>query len=78
MKYRIVKETNVLTGRQVYYIEEKKTWLWMTHWSRNLNTPGVDGEVASLTLSGIKHKLKEIKQERNIIEKEIIQSDDFQ
>ena len=76
MRFRIVKETNTLTGRQVYYIEEKKTWLWMTNWSRKLSTPGVDGEVASLTLSGIKHKLEEIRWGNNIIKKEIIQSDD--
>jgi hypothetical protein len=76
MRYRIVKETNVLTGRQVYYIEEKKTWFWMTSWTRNLSTEGVDGQVASLTLSGIKHKLKEIRWGGNMIKKEIIQSDD--
>ena len=78
MRFRIVKETNTLTGRQVYYIEEKKTWLWMTSWSRKLSTPGVHGEVASLTLSGIKYKLEEIRWGNNIIKKEIIQSDDFQ
>ena len=48
----------------------------MTNWSRKLSTPGVDGEVASLTLSGIKYKLEEIRWGNNIIKKEIIQSDD--
>ena len=76
MRYRIVKETNTLTGRTVYYIEEKKTWLWTSNWTRQLTAEGVDGEVASLTLQGIKHKLNEIRWGGNIIKKEIIETDD--
>ena len=76
MRYRIVKETNALTGRQVYYIEQKKTWLWMSSWTRQLSAEGVDGEVASLTLQGIKYKLNEIRWGGNIIKKEIIETDD--
>tara|TARA_R100000008_G_C3576699_1_gene165728 strand:+ start:1355 stop:1573 length:219 start_codon:yes stop_codon:yes gene_type:complete len=70
--YRIVKETNVLTGRQVYYIEERKTWLWMTNWTREISVKGVTGKVASLTLHGIKHKLKEVMKGGNMIKTEVI------
>jgi hypothetical protein len=76
MRYRIVKEENLLTGRIVYYIEEKKTFLWSSSWSRDISNDGVRGHVASLTLAGIKHKLNEIRWGGNIIKKEIIQSDD--
>ena len=76
MRYRIVKEENLLTGRVVYYIEEKKTFLWTTSWSRNLSNDGIDGEVASLTLHGIRHKLNEIRWGGNIIKKEIVETDD--
>ena len=76
MRYRIVKETNQLTGRQVYYIEEKRKFLWMTSWTRNLSVEGVIGEVASLTLQGIKYKLNEVRWGGNMIKTEIIESDD--
>ena len=36
----------------------------------------MDGEVASLTLHGIRHKLNEIRWGGNIIKKEIVQTDD--
>jgi len=77
MRYRIVKEENLLTGRIVYYIEEKKTWFWTVSWTRNLSAvEGVPGPVASLTLHGIKQKLKEIRWGGNMIKKEVIESDD--
>jgi len=80
MRYRIVKEENLLTGRIVYYIEQKRIgWFFgSSKWSRDIR--GVEGlqtgPVGSLTLSGIKHKLNEIRWGGNMIKTEIIQSDD--
>jgi hypothetical protein len=76
MRYRIVKETNQLTGRMVYYIEEKTTFLWKTSWTRNLSVEGVTGQVASLTLHGIKHKLNEVRWGGNMVKTEVIETDD--
>ena len=79
MRYRIIKEENLLTGRIVYYIEQKRTgWFGSSKWSRDIK--GIEGlqtgPVGSLTLSGIKHKLNELRWGGNMIKKEIIQSDD--
>ena len=78
MRYRIVKEENVLTGRIVYYIEQKSTgWFGSSKWSRDIKgIEGIPGHVGSLTLSGIKHKLKELRWGGNMIKKEVIESDD--
>ncbi len=72
MKFRIVKEENLLTGRIVYYIERQKTWLWMSSWTRDVGVPGAPSEVCSLTLSGIKHKLEELRWGNNVVKKEVI------
>tara|TARA_R100001594_G_scaffold116737_2_gene151805 strand:- start:1800 stop:2045 length:246 start_codon:yes stop_codon:yes gene_type:complete len=79
MRYRIVKEENLLTGRIVYYIEQKRTsWFGLSEWSRDIRgIEGIQGpSVCSLTLSGIKHKLNEIRWGGNMIKTEIIQTDD--
>ena len=72
--YRIVKETNRLTGRIQYIIERKKTFLWMSSWSRDL---GLDlhpsGPIGAPTLDGAKIKLQEIiAWDGNMIKREII------
>ena len=59
--YRIVKETNRLSGHVRYIIERKKTFLWMTSWTREL---GLDiqqrGPVGAPTYDGAKFKMQEI------------------
>lgn len=59
--YRIVKETNRLSGHVQYIIERKKTFLWMTSWTREL---GLDiqqrGPVGAPTHDGAKFKMQEI------------------
>jgi hypothetical protein len=72
--YRIVKETNRLTGKIQYIIERKKTFLWATSWSREL---GLDiqsnGPVGAPTLDGAKYKLQEIiAWDGKMIKKEIV------
>jgi len=59
--YRIVKETNRLSGQVQYIIERKKTFLWMSSWTREL---GLDiqqrGNVGASTYDGAKWKMQEI------------------
>ena len=57
-KYRIVREINLLTERTVYYIEVEKRYLWFfKKWSRDV---GAHDSVCSLTLKGIRRKLRVI------------------
>jgi len=59
--YRIVKETNRLSGKVQYIIERKKTFLWSTSWTREL---GLDitqtGPIGAPTYDGAKWKMQEI------------------
>ena len=73
--YRIVKETNKLSGKIVYIIEKRKKWLWMESWTREL---GLDihqiGPVGASTLDGAKYKLEILKNLWNnkVIETEVV------
>ncbi len=72
--YRIVKETNRLSGKVQYIIERKKTFLWSTSWNREL---GLDvtqiGPVGAPTLDGAKWKMQEIiAWDGKMIKKEVI------
>ena len=59
--YRIVRETNRLDNKVSYIIERKKTFLWMSSWTREL---GLDvqqrGPVGAPTYDGAKWKMQEI------------------
>jgi hypothetical protein len=59
--YRIVKETNRLSGKVQYIIERKKKFLWSTSWTREL---GLDitqtGPIGASTYDGAKWKMQEI------------------
>ncbi len=61
--YRIVREVNHLTDKIQYVIERKKTFLWMTSWTREL---GLDlpqrGSIGASSFDGAKWKLDRIKQ----------------
>lgn len=59
--YRIVKESNKLTGKTLYFIERKWRFLFWSSWTRDLDILGVDGPVGAPTLSGAKEKLRIIK-----------------
>ena len=43
--YRIVRETNQLTGRTLYIIEQKKRFFFWTYWTKDLD----------IELHGLKH-----------------------
>jgi hypothetical protein len=59
--YRIVREENRLTGRVEYIIERKKTFLWMSSWTRELELDIVQrGPVGAPTYDGAKWKMEEI------------------
>jgi len=73
--YRIVKETNKLSGKTVYIIEKRKKWLWMESWTRELNLDiSQPGPIGAPTLDGAKHKLEIIKNLWNnkVIETEVV------
>tara|TARA_R110002020_G_scaffold116338_5_gene266740 strand:+ start:3255 stop:3476 length:222 start_codon:yes stop_codon:yes gene_type:complete len=72
--YRIVKETNRLTDKVNYIIERKKTFLWMSSWTREL---GLDihqrGPIGAPTYDGAKWKMQEIiAWDGRMIKKEIV------
>jgi len=66
--YRIVREVNHLTDQVQYIIERKKTFLWMSSWTREL---GLDidqrGTVGAPTFDGAKWKLNRIKQHHGVM-----------
>ena len=66
--YRIVREVNHLTDKIQYVIERKKTFLWMTSWTREL---GLDvhqrGPVGASTYDGALWKLNKIKINKGIM-----------
>ena len=73
--YRIVKETNKLSGKIVYIIEKRKKWLWMESWTRELNLDITQpGPIGAPTLDGAKHKLKILKNiwDGKVIETEVV------
>ncbi len=73
--YRIVKETNKLSGKIVYIIEKRKKWLWMESWTRELNLDIHQvGPIGAHTLDGAKYKLEILKnlREDKVIETEVV------
>jgi hypothetical protein len=73
--YRIVREVNHLTDKVQYVIERKKTFLWMSSWTREL---GLDlpqrGPIGAPTYDGAKWKLNKIKQHGSVmIEREVFE-----
>ena len=48
--YRIVKETNQLTGRVQYIIERYANYFFYRKWTRDLDIEGVSGNVGGFTL----------------------------
>ena len=66
--YRIVREVNHLTDKVQYVIERKKTFLWMSSWTREL---GLDiqqrGPIGAQTCDGAKWKLNKIKQHSSVM-----------
>ena len=72
--YRIVREVNHLTDKIQYVIERKKTFLWMSSWTREL---GLDinqrGPVGAPSFDGAKWKLNRIKQHHGVmVEREVV------
>jgi len=60
--YRIVKETNLLSGRTEWIIERRKKFLWFESWTRDLGLDlSMRGPVGASTLDGAKYKLQIIK-----------------
>ena len=73
--YRIVKETNKLSGKTVYIIEKRKKWLWMESWTRELNLDiSQPGPIGAPTLDGAKYKLEILKNlwDNKVIETEVV------
>ena len=48
--YRIVKETNQLTGRVQYVIERYASYFIYRKWTRDLDVEGISGNVGGFTL----------------------------
>lgn len=73
MVYRIIKETNRLTGSVQYIIERKKTFLWMSSWTRELGLDvSQNGPIGASYYDGAKHKLEEIiAWDGNMIKREV-------
>lgn len=72
--YRIVRETNHLTDTVMYYIERKKTFLWVSSWTTEL---GLDinqrGPIGAPSYDGAKWKLDRIELKRGKMkDKEIV------
>ncbi len=59
--YRIVKETNQLTGRVQYVIERYANYFIYRKWTRDLDIEGVNGNVGGFTLEEAQRKLTVIK-----------------
>jgi hypothetical protein len=69
--YRIVKETNQLTGRVQYVIERYANYFIYRKWTRDLNIEGVSGNVGGFTLEEAQRKLAVIKS-GEITTKEVV------
>jgi hypothetical protein len=69
--YRIVKETNQLTGRVQYIIERYANYFIYRKWTRDLNIEGVSGNVGGFTLEEAQRKLAIIKS-GEITTKEVV------
>ena len=69
--YRIVKETNQLTGRVQYIIERYANYFFYIKWTRDLDIEGVSGNVGGFTLEEAQRKLAIIKS-GEITTKEVV------
>ncbi len=69
--YRIVKETNQLTGRVQYIIERYANYFIYRKWTRDLDIEGVSGNVGGFTLEEAQRKLAIIKS-GEITTKEVV------
>ena len=69
--YRIVKETNKLTGRVQYIIERYANYFFYRKWTRDLDIEGVSGNVGGFTLEEAQRKLAIIKS-GEITTKEVV------
>ena len=69
--YRIVKETNQLTGRVEYIIERYVNYFFYRKWTRDLDIEGVSGNVGGFTLEEAQRKLAIIKS-GEITTKEVV------
>lgn len=59
--YRIVKETNQLTGRVEYIIERHVNYFFYKKWTRDLNIESINGKIGGTSLEGAQRKLEIIK-----------------
>jgi len=69
--YRIVKETNQLTGRVQYIIERYANYFFYKKWTRELDVDGVNSNIGGYTLEEAQRKLAIIKS-GEITTKEVI------
>ena len=69
--YRIVKETNQLTGRVQYIIERYANYFFYKKWTRDLNIDGASGNIGGYTLEEAQRKLAIIKS-GEITTKEVV------
>tara|TARA_B100002019_G_scaffold261479_1_gene248272 strand:- start:183 stop:395 length:213 start_codon:yes stop_codon:yes gene_type:complete len=69
--YRIVKETNQLTGRVQYIIERYANYFIYRKWTRDLDIEGISGNVGGFTLEEAQRKLAIIKS-GEITTKEVV------
>ncbi len=72
--YRIIKETNRLNNAVQYIIERKKTFLWMSSWTRELGLDiNQNGPIGASYYDGAKWKLEQIiAWDGKIVKKEVI------
>jgi len=68
-KYRIVREENHLTDTVRFLIERKKTFLWMSSWTRDLGIQDImqRGPIGAPTYDGALWKMNRIKINRGIM-----------
>ena len=69
--YRIVKETNQLTGKVQYIIERYANYFFYKKWTRDLDIEGISSNVGGFTLEEAQRKLAVIKS-GEIITKEVV------
>ena len=65
--YRIVKETNQLTGRVEYIIERYVNYFFYRKWTRYLDIEGINGKIGGTSLEGAQRKLEIIKSGKIIL-----------
>lgn len=65
--YRIIKETNQLTGRVEYIIERYVNYFFYKKWTRDLDIEGINGKIGGTSLEGAQRKLEIIKSGKIII-----------